>query len=311
MSSPDTLRNFWLADAAEAAYAAGGGTGGGTSAFDEKALQQADLLAIDRVIGCSVIPPKLQKEEKFDLGSNMAPSSVETKAVDHGILTLTQYLQSDDNYDLSISATNQGSLGTSRAFHIYNGITHKDLFGCQLQSLDIVSLTKDITVQISIWFFRKMKDGSSLTEQAYTSSAISIYNDVSATINAITSTSLNINMIKETITNDIDVSTKAYTIGDLYIRNPAIKGRTVDLEIDYRTRSTNIWGAFHTFVASALELIDATFFDATIVWGSFLTSTLTNITIHKDSPTNSGEYPASGFLDHKARFMKGVGFTIA
>lgn len=305
MVTHDLTANNWMGYVIETNY--GGGDGG--AAHAHTAATQGNLTAMDRVRSINIEPAAPFKSEERDIDAGMSISDVLTLYTGPGTITLECYLQTDDWYDIGISGWgNQGTEPTSTVIHFDNGVTEKDLFGCVVTEMKFSAKTANVTIQTITMTYSFVADGSTLTKVAWNSSAVSVPSDVSATIDGITSANLALNSIELTITNKLLESEDAYILGVAYLYTPAIVDMDVELVINYKDRSTSTWGAFDGAKASQDEMIDATFFNASLVMHTTLTIALTNIYLSK---ANSGVREENGLISHEATFRKGESFAIA
>jgi len=303
----DLTINDWVAGKVETAYA----SGAGTTPLDETILTQPDLSAIDRVTSIEIEYAAYEEEEEFDIGNNggLYPDAIQALGKGPGKLTLIEYLQTDDNYDLAISG-DMGEIGNSMCYHVFLGSKHLEFFGCVVMSHKLEAVAKKVTKQTTEYQFRNQKNGSALNKVAYTASAVSTFVNVSFTIDSHTSADLKAHTITQTITNTRLESEDAFCLGDEAIQLPALIKREVITDIGYKVRDSNTWGAGYEDVATADEIIAASFFPNVIIWHTTLTSTMANVYVPKNG-TNSGVHSEHGMLRHTAQFKQGVGFTIA
>lgn len=301
--SVETDLNFWGGYLIEDHF--GGGMAG--AALAEVSPTTGSLTLSDRIVSAVITPAGPNREEQYELGSDLFPTSIETIGYGPGELAVKTLLQTDDMYDVAISGT-KGAIPTTLCWHFDNGMIEFDLFGCYVKSIEFTVTSKTLTLQTVTFGYRSLKIGGAVTEIGYQTGAISTPCLVSCTIDAITSANLIINSLTQIITNEYIGDELMYGLGDCYLQKPALNKRFISISISYLILSSNTWGALTTSPATN-DYFNATaqMFNASIVWHTTLTSTMTNITGEGD---NSGSNE-KGIRVHEQSFKQGAACTIA
>ncbi len=290
--------DIWNAYLIDIHYAGGGNSG---AALAENVIVQGTdtLIACDDQITVTYPTAQPEREAQYGLGAGLYANAMGTIKIPPGTGSINGWLQTDNWFDLAISGS-FGSLMDTFTWHTDNGEEEVDHFGCWVEKLVIkfaagAPTLQEVTIRSRSWSVA----GSAVTKVAFASSAKSYMENVSATIDSLTSANLIINSGTLTITNTVELE-KSYGIGDNKIQYPALISRTVNLEIGHFNEASNTWAADAR--NETVQLIDAT-----LILHSTLTVAMTNLLVESTN-TDENEH---GVKQHTASFKDGVGFTIA
>ena len=298
--------NYGVADAIfiDTVYAGGGALGGAPTKLLERVLTQGTdtLVALDEMISADFpqLIPETNRDK--DIEGTLYPAKAVGIRVPPLVGRRLSYLQTDNLYDIAISGT-YGAIPTTFTWANDNAINQKDSFGCWIDQLILHSKVGDPGYIFQDATIGGRNNGAgTITMIAFQTGSRATFADINkanTVFDAKTADTLVINEIKMTITNTLEKD-KSYGLGDAYIQNPVLLGREVMVEIWCLERDSNTWRA-------DCENLTRQLIDSTIVWSTFLTSTMTNL-----EPVDHNENMVkNGLKQHYYKFQSGVGFTIA
>lgn len=278
-------------------------SGNGTTKNSPTELIASDLSAVARVLKFNPGIPKPVRTDIKNLTDGLYPSLSPVTHVGQGDGGLQTYLQDDTVYDLAING-DMGSIPNSADCRYNDGDGEKDVYGGLISELKLSVKTQSLVLQdITLKTAQAKTTGTTPIVggiPAYLSSAIALQKGVSAVLDGITSENLIIQSITQTISNTF-LEDDGRGIDSEYIMNPVLMSREVKVDIECTELASNTW--LSDELNATTQLVDIT-----IVWSSFLTSTMTNMRI---SVTNQSEIDEVGLIKRKYSFISGPGFTIA
>ena len=257
------------------------------------------LTAVDDQITVTYPTAPPERESQYGLGAGLYPNKMGTTSITPGTGMINCWLQTDDWYDYAISGS-FGELMDTFTWHTDNAEEELDHFGCWVEKL-VITLEKkkpsyqEVTIRSRSW----SAAGAAMTKVTFHSGAKGYMQNVSATIDSLTSANLVVNKIVITITNTVEEE-KSYGLGDNSIQHPVLLKREVTVEVDHFKEASNTW-------ASDVRNETEQLVDITVVCHTTLTSTMTNLVVETTN-TDENEH---GIKQHTVLFRSGVGFTIA
>jgi hypothetical protein len=310
MASIDITDDFWMAYV-EDVDEYGGGKSGGTLASPTQPTVSGDLTKFDRITSVDIVPAGREQEMQQDLNAGMHISDILRKYTSPGEITIEMYLQTDDMYDIAISAWGSsgdglGSIPTSLLIHFDNGVTETDLIGCVITSWSATIDSQGVVKQTISFRYSKIMSGntidiSSWSGNPWQTGAIAIVSNVKPTIDSKAYSSIYVDNITQTIEIEYWEGADAFALGYAYMVLPVVKNLTCTVEMIYKDRDSNTWGAFNSASGDEVnETIQQ--LDGSIIWHSTLTSTLTSIVVES---TDSGVRDENGLIKHSVTFVKG------